>query len=146
MQQKLKLLIAAISSLGIVSCASIPPEQVDQRLQAWQGQHIDELIKYWGLPTKQSQVEDKRYAEWINKSSEPGNASVSIGTGSRGRNSSIGIGLTLFELGGTDDACSRLVTYGANGTVNKISWQGTNNYCFEVTPDYQKIANNQKSD
>ncbi|TQV75266.1 hypothetical protein FLL45_10040 [Aliikangiella marina] len=145
MQQKLKCLIIAISSLGIVSCASVPPEKVDERLRAWQGLHIDQLITYWGLPTKQSQVEDKRYAEWINKSSEPGNASVSIGTGSRSRNSAIGIGLTLFDLGGTDDACSRLVTYSPTGTVTQISWQGTNNYCFEVTPDFQKVMKQQKN-
>ncbi|MCW9016130.1 MAG: hypothetical protein OQJ89_04135, partial [Kangiellaceae bacterium] len=39
-------------------------------------------------------------------------------------------------------ACSRLVTYGENGLVSEISWQGTNDFCFEITPDLGAIRKN----
>lgn len=133
-----KITLFAIS-LGLYGCASIPKEQVDNRIGAWNGHNIEEIIKYWGLPTKQHQVGDKHYAEWLNKSSEPGNTSVSIGTGRHSRSGGLGIGLTLFDLGSTDDACSRLLTYDDSGKVTNISWQGTNNYCFELTPDLAEI-------
>jgi len=131
-------MIAAIVS----SCASIPSEQVDSRVKGWLGVNIDELIKYWGLPSNQRQVADQKYAEWLNRSSEPGNAAVSIGTGTRSRHSGIGIGLTLFDLGGSDDVCSRLVRYNQAGMVTEISWQGTKKYCLEITPDREKIRQN----
>ncbi len=140
------ILSTLISSLALtlIGCSSIPKEQVNLKINDWKGQNIDELIKYWGLPSNQRQVGDKFYAEWINKSSEPGNVSVSVGGGRSSRHSGIGIGLSLFDLGGTDDACSRLVTYDETNMVSDISWQGTNDYCFEVTPDLSKILENQK--
>ena len=129
-------------SLILASCVSIPVEQVNHRISAWKGQNIAELIKYWGLPSNQRMMGGKQYAEWINKSSEPGNAAISIGSGHRSSHSGIGIGLTLFDLGGHDDACSRLVTYDATGLVEDINWQGTSNFCFEITPDLTKIKQN----
>ncbi|WP_444997645.1 hypothetical protein [Aliikangiella sp. IMCC44359] len=140
-------LIAFFSALSILlsGCTSIPISQVNDRLNAWKGMHIDDLIKYWGLPSKQTQTTSKYYAEWLNRSNEPGNASVSIGTGHLGRNSAIGIGLSLFELGGSDDACSRLITYNDNGVVTDISWQGTQDYCYQLTPELSQIQANQKS-
>lgn len=122
-------------SLILMGCTSIPADQVNSRMNAWIGLKIDDLIKYWGLPSNQREVDNIQYAEWVNRSSEPGNATVSVGTGHRSRSSSIGLGLTLFDLGGTDDVCSRLVTYDSVGIVTKISWQGTSNYCFKITPD-----------
>ena len=136
-----KLLLVALP-LILAGCSTVPVEQVNNRLAAWKGQHIDQVIKYWGLPSKQRQVGQKHYAEWINKSSEPGNAAISIGTGTRSRHSGIGIGFTLFDIGSTDDACSRLVTYEDNGMVSEISWQGTNDFCFKITPDLGDIRKN----
>ena len=135
--------IVIFTSIVLLSaCSSIPIEQVNGRIAAWKGQHIDELIKYWGLPSKQRKVGEKHYAEWLNKSSEPGNTAVTIGTGSRSRHTGIGIGLTLLDLGGKDDECSRLVTYADDGIVVDITWQGTNDYCFELTPDLGKVKSN----
>lgn len=134
-----------ITSCSLFACTSIPTEQVNSRLSDWKGKNIDEVIKYWGLPTKQHQVGDKHYAEWLNKSSEPGNASVSLGTGHHGRSGGIGIGLTLFDFGSTDNACSRLLTYDGSGKVTQITWQGTNDYCYELTPDLAKVKSNQVS-
>jgi len=121
------------------SCSSIPVEQVNDRLQAWKNSDIDQIIKYWGVPTKKQEVNGIYYAEWLNKESEKGNAAVSIGTGSRSRHSSFGFGLTLFDLGGTDDVCSRIVTYNETGKVVKIIWKGTKDFCYELTPDKNTI-------
>jgi len=140
-----KLALIFLSALILGGCGSIPVEQVNTRISAWKGQHIDELIKYWGLPSRQREVGGKHYAEWVNKSSEPGNTAVTIGTGSRSRNTGIGIGLTLLDFGAKDNQCSRLVTYAEDGVVLDITWQGTNDYCFEVTPDWNKVQTNLKS-
>ena len=144
MSRIIKNLVTFSITLALFSCVSVPVEQVDSRIGAWNGKHIDEIIKYWGLPSNQKQVGDKHYAEWINHSSEPGNASVSIGTGSHSRHSSVGIGFTLFDLGGSDDACSRLVTYSGSGNVTAISWQGTRDFCYEITPDLAVIESKTK--
>lgn len=141
----LKPALALIGSLIIVGCSSIPAEQVNQRISAWKGQHIDELIKFWGLPSKQRQVGERHYAEWLNKSSEQGNTALTIGTGHRSSSTGIGIGLTLLDLGAKDDQCSRLVTYAEDGIVAEIVWQGTSDYCFELTPDLSKVKANQAS-
>jgi len=142
MNRSVKILLISLSFLALSSCTSIPVEQVNNKINAWKGLNIDELIKYWGLPSNQRQVGDKFYAEWLNKSSEPGNLSVSVGTGTRSRHTGIGIGLSLFDLGGSDDTCSRLVTYDASDTVIEISWQGTNDYCYELTPELTKVRKN----
>jgi len=144
MKRLAKTLVICLSMLVLSSCTSIPVEQVNSKINAWKGKKIEELLKYWGLPSNQRQIGDKHYAEWLNKSSEPGNLSVSLGTGTRSRHSGIGIGLSLFDLGGTDDTCSRLVTYDISNTVIEISWQGTNDYCYELTPELARVTNNRK--
>jgi len=128
----------------VPSCTQIPIEKVNLKISAWKGTNINELIKYWGLPTNQRQVGDKHYAEWLNKSSEPGNVSISVGSGRHSRHSGIGIGLSLFDLGGNDDACSRLVTFDNSNTVTEISWQGTNDFCYQITPDLSQILMNKE--
>ena len=131
-----------ILCLSLTACSSIPINQVNDRLQAWKNSAIDEVIKYWGIPTKKQEINGNFYAEWLNKESSPGNTAISIGSGSHSRHSSIGFGLTLFELGGTDDICSRIVTYNKNGTVTDVSWKGTQNYCYEITPDRNQVMLN----
>ena len=123
----------------IIGCTSIPIAEVNQRFTQWESSTIDEIIKYWGVPTKTQKVNGTSYAEWINKESEPGNTSISVGSGTHSRNSSIGIGFTLFDLGGTDDLCSRIVTYQDNGQVLKVVWKGTQEFCFELTPDLLEV-------
>ncbi|TQV85020.1 hypothetical protein [Aliikangiella coralliicola] len=142
MKRLINPLLMIFGAFVLSACTSIPIEQVDGRISAWKGLHIDELVKYWGLPSNQRQVGDKHYAEWVNQSSEPGNTAVTIGTGRHSRHSAIGVGFTLFDLGGKDDACSRLVTHTEAGLVTDISWQGTQNYCFEITPDLSKVREN----
>lgn len=131
--------ITIILCLCITACTSIPVSQVNDRVHAWKNANIDELIKYWGVPSKKQQINDKYYAEWLNKESTPGNSAITLGSGVHSRHSSIGLGLTLFELGGSDDVCSRLVTYDNNGNVIEISWKGTQNYCYDITPDRNQI-------
>ncbi len=136
---KSRVKIVTIFCLTLTACTSIPITQVDDRLQAWKNANIEQVIKYWGLPTKQQEIGENFYAEWLNKESSPGNTAISLGSGSHSRHSSIGFGLTLFDLGGTDDVCSRIVTYDKNGAVTDVSWKGTQNYCFEITPDREQI-------
>jgi len=128
--------------LGLTACTNIPVNQVNDRLQAWKNTNIDELIKYWGVPSRQQQVAGKWHAEWINEEHSSGNTALSVGSRSFGRRSSFGFGLTLFELGGSDDACSRLVTYSENGDIAEISWKGSKNYCYEITPDRLEVIKN----
>ena len=128
--------------LYLTGCTSIPIAQVNDRINAWQNSDIEQLIKYWGVPTKKQEISGNFYAEWLNKESSPGNTAISIGSGSHSRHSSIGFGLTLFDLGGSDDVCSRIVTYDKNGLVTDISWKGTQDYCYQITPDRQQIKRN----
>jgi hypothetical protein len=137
--------LVLLFTLTLLGCSSIPIEQVNNRISEWKGLNIDELIKYWGLPSNQRQIGDKNYAEWLNKSNEPGNLAISLGSATRNRHTGIGIGLSLFDLGGTDDSCSRLVTYDSSNTVLEISWQGTKKYCYELTPDLSIVNSNRKS-
>ena len=131
-----------ILCLSLTACSSIPINQVNDRLQAWKNTTIEQVIKYWGVPTKKQEIGGSFYAEWLNKESSPGNTAISIGSGSHSRHSSIGFGLTLFDLGGTDDVCSRIVTYDKNGAVIDVSWKGTQNYCYEITPDRNQVILN----
>ena len=136
---KFPYILVIVLSFVISGCISIPIGQVNDRINGWKNEDIDSLIKYWGVPTKKQEISGKFYAEWINQESSQGNSSISIGSGSHSRHSSIGFGLTLFELGGTDDACSRIVTYNQQGSVSNISWTGTQDYCYEITPDREQI-------
>ncbi len=131
-------------ALVLTACSSISQQEVENRINAWNGQPIDDLIKYWGLPNKKNQLDGKNYAEWVNTENKPGNTSVSLGTGRHGGHGSVGLGFTLFDLGGKEDHCSRLVTYAENGTVSNIRWQGTNDFCFDITPDRAKIEENKR--
>lgn len=140
--QKSRVIISSILCLGLAACTSIPITQVNDRIHAWKNANIEQLIKYWGVPTKKQEISGNYYAEWLNKESTPGNTAISIGSGSHSRHSSIGFGLTLFDLGGTDDVCSRIVTYDKNGSVTDISWKGTQNYCYQITPDRSQILSN----
>lgn len=141
----IKLKFTLVCLFLVSACSSIPKEQVDTRLAAWQGKDINTVIQFWGLPTKQQEVDDQRYAQWLNKKSEKGNTAVSVGTGTSGRRSSIGIGLTLFELGGSEEKCERLLTYDSSGKVTKIKWQGDHSYCLELTPDYVTVMAKRKA-
>jgi len=134
---------AIILILSLTACTNIPINQVNDRFSAWQSATIDEVIKYWGVPSKKQDISGKLYAEWLSEEHTSGNTALSVGSRSFGRHSSFGIGLTLYELGGSDDACSRLVTYLENGNVVDISWKGSKDYCYEVTPDRNEIIKNQ---
>jgi len=127
---------------SLTACSSVPLQQVDDRLQAWKQSDITQIIKYWGIPTKKHEINGKFYAEWLNKESGDSNTAVSIGTGTRSGHTSIGLGLTLFEFGGTDDVCSRTVTYSKDGSIIEISWKGTKNFCYEITPDLNQVMVN----
>jgi hypothetical protein len=139
-----KTLVIFCLVLTLAACSAMPKQQVNQKLNAWQGQNIESLIKYWGLPNKQSQVSDKHFAEWISEKNEEGNVGISIGGGRSSGRSGVGIGLSLFNLGGSEDKCSRVVTYGKDNIVRKIEWQGDSDYCFEVTPELTEIQAKQK--
>jgi len=128
--------------LALTACTSIPVDQVDNRIHSWRNTNIEQVIKYWGVPTKKQELNGKFYAEWLNKESSPSNSAITLGSGSHSRNSSIGFGLTLFDLGGSDDVCSRIVTYDDKGYVTDVSWKGTQNYCFEITPDRNQVMLN----
>ncbi len=139
---KSHIVVVSLLYLGLTACTSIPIKQVNDRVHAWKNANIGQLIKYWGVPTKKQEINGHFYAEWLNKESSPGNTAISLGSGSYSRHSSIGFGLTLFDLGGTDDVCSRIVTYDKNGIVTDISWKGTQDYCYEITPDRNQVILN----
>ncbi len=128
--------------LSLSACSSIPIEQINDRIQAWKNTNIDQLIKYWGIPSKKQEINGIFYAEWLNKESDPNNTAITVGTGSYSRYRSIGLGLTLFDFGGTDDVCSRMVTYDDEGYVIDVSWKGTRDYCYKITPVQNKIIIN----
>lgn len=142
MKQYYQTLTIIVFLLLLFGCSSIPAAQINDRMNGWSGVHINQLIKYWGLPSSQREVAGENYAEWLNRSSEPGNAAVSIGTGSHSRHSSIGIGITMLSLGAKENSCSRLVIYDDDGIVKQISWQGTQDFCYEITPDISVIRKN----
>lgn len=128
----------------LCSCSTIPRVQVEDRIQAWKVTTIENLVKFWGLPTKQQKMSENSIAEWDNKINEPGNSAVSIGGGSYGRHLSLGLGFTFNDLGGEKDYCQRQVTFDDNGNILNIIWKGDQDYCYQITPDYQTVQNNIK--
>jgi hypothetical protein len=133
-----------VSIIIVAGCASMPAPKVDNRLQQWRGVSIDDLVTFWGLPIRQVQLAENHIAEWINQLDKDGNVAVSVGGGNWGRHSSIGIGLTLFNLGGGHEVCQRQVTYTPEGVILKIIWSGDNDYCYELTPDREEILQKQQ--
>jgi hypothetical protein len=133
-------ILLLISSLP--GCVSVPVATVNERIKAWESSSYQQLLKYWGLPSKTTVVDQIHYAEWVNLEHDEGNSSVSVGSGTRIGRGSIGIGLTLFQLGGSEDKCSRVVRYQENGKIIDISWKGTQDFCFKLTPDKAKIDSN----
>jgi hypothetical protein len=127
--------VIPLALLLLSGCASMPAPQVDSRILVWKNVKIDELVKYWGLPNRQSKIGESHVAEWINQKSSDSNTAISVGTGSYGSNSSIGLGLTLFNIGGGDEVCQRQVTYSIKGDILNIIWSGDTDFCFELTPD-----------
>ncbi len=140
----MRLVLVSIAFL-ITGCASMPAPQVDSRIKAWQGVKIDELVKFWGLPTRQSKIGETHVAEWIHEKRSNSNTAVSVGTGSYGRHSSIGLGLTLFNLGGGEEVCQRQVSYTTDGDIQSIIWSGDTDFCFELTPDRNLVLKKQQS-
>jgi len=131
-----------VLSFLLVGCSNIPVNQVNDRLQAWKATSIEDVIKYWGIPNKQQEINGTSYAEWLSKENTKGNTAVSLGTGSFSRHSSIGLGLTLFDLGGSDNVCSRTITFDSGGRISEIRWTGDKDYCYALTPDRVKILAN----
>lgn len=131
--------------LMFTGCASIPAPQVDSRLQQWREGSIDDLVKFWGLPNRQLELGENHIAEWINQLDKDSNVAVSLGGGSWGRNSSIGLGVTLFNLGGGHEVCQRQVTYTKEGVILKIIWSGDKDYCYKLTPDREQILIKQQA-
>jgi len=126
-------------SLFLSACSSIPPTQVDDRIFAWKEASIDQLIKYWGLPTKQHKINGRVYAEWVNQQNDSGNTAISVGADHLSSRTSVGFGVTLFDLGQSNDVCSRTVEYDELGVVLDINWNGNQDYCFNLTPDRSKL-------
>jgi len=137
-------IIFLILLFSLTACSSVPIQQLNDRLQTWKQSDINQIIKYWGVPSKKKEINGRFYAEWLNKESTPNNTAVSIGTGTRSRNTSIGLGLTLFDFGGTDDVCSRTVSYNEDGSIIEINWKGTKDFCYEITPDRNQVLMNKK--
>jgi len=129
----------------VAGCSSIPTTQVDSRLNEWRNGSIDDLVKFWGLPTRQLKLGENHIAEWVNQLDKDSNVAVSVGGGSYGRRSSIGLGVNLFNLGGEQETCQRQVTYTAEGVILKIIWSGDSDYCYKLTPDRQKILQKLKA-
>ncbi|MGX5202562.1 hypothetical protein [Aliikangiella sp. IMCC44632] len=138
---QLKLACIAMSGI-LLGCTSLPKAQVEQRIQAWKSQNLTEIVKYWGLPSKQYQLNDLEYAEWKNQLSEEGNSAISIGSGRSSRSTSIGLGFTLFNLGGGEKHCLRQISADANGKVLEIIWRGDHAFCHKLTPELATIKNN----
>lgn len=143
---KHRLYSSFIVILCLSSCASIPLESVNNRINAWKSSPIEDLIKYWGVPSKSKLVNGINYSEWVNEENESGNTSLSIGSGTSSRHSALGIGVTLFNLGGEENSCSRLVSYQENGKIIEITWKGTQDFCFKLTPDREEILARRKVD
>ncbi len=141
--RKLTLTSITMAIFILAGCTSIPIADVNQRINSWQSASFDQIIQYWGLPSKTTQVNDIYYAEWSHTEHQQGNSSVSVGSGTRIGNGAIGIGFTLFQLGGSDDTCNRTIRYRKSGEVIDIRWQGDQDFCYKLTPDRAEIRKNQ---
>ena len=54
--QKSRVIISSILCLGLAACTSIPITQVNDRIHAWKNVNVEQLIKYWGVPTKKQEI------------------------------------------------------------------------------------------
>ncbi len=112
----------------------MPANEVNDRISAWKSASIDDVIKYWGIPSKKLTVNGQHYAEWTTKNNNSSSTAISLGTGSYSRGGSIGLGLTLFDIGNSEDFCQRIVTYSKQGKITDIRWKGDRDFCYEITP------------
>jgi hypothetical protein len=134
----LKLTYLCLCAL-LLGCSSIPKSEVNARIQAWQSQNLSEIVKFWGLPSRQYQLNGFEYAEWKNQLTEEGNSAISIGSGRSSRNSGIGLGFTLFNLGGDEKHCLRQVKADPQGRVLEIIWRGDHTFCHKMTPELATV-------
>lgn len=128
-----KLSLMIISGLIISGCASIPKSQVDDKLASWQGSNIQTIIQAWGIPSRETEVNGIKYAEWDAREikSRP---SVNVGVGGFGGRFFGSIGTALFG-GLSEKECRIQIGYNIDGTVVKSHWNGDSDTCDKAIPE-----------
>lgn len=124
-------LVLAVAMMA--GCASVPPAEVDAKMRAWEGIHINELMNAWGPPTNQYQAAGHQYFSWSSQSTDSGGPSFGIGLGSYGTHSGGSVG-TSVGGGYKTVNCQRSAELDPAGKVVAIRWNGDSTYCNEVTP------------
>ncbi len=127
----LKNLIVCSAISLITSCATYSPKEVDQQLSQFNGLTLQQLIALWGVPNRQFEANGKQYVEWQKQEDDGSQSRVSIGSGTGGRGSFFGIGVSI-PLSSEPDICQlRATTDSEKSTVLDLHWQGDKNYCGE---------------
>lgn len=122
-------------ALALTACASVPPAEVDARMNAWEGVHINTLMDSWGPPSNQYEAAGVKYFSWSNEQRGTGASSPSIGVGVGSFGGNVGVNLgTVFGGGPKNAICTRSAELAADGTVKRIRWNGEPEYCRDVTP------------
>lgn len=119
--------------LVLSACVSMAPGEVDTRVRAYEGLHINELMSAWGPPTNQYQAAGKQYFSWSSQEVDSGGPSFGIGIGGYGSNVGGSVGTTVG--GGVRSInCVRSAELDAAGKVAVIRWNGDPGLCAKVTP------------
>jgi hypothetical protein len=115
----------------LTGCATYSRQQVDAQLAKFNGLTLQQLIALWGVPNRQFEASGQQFVEWIKQDADQSRSSISIGSGTGGRNSFFGIGVSI-PIESEPDMCQLRATIDAQKTqVLSLSWQGDKNYCGE---------------
>lgn len=123
------LILSAISLF--TSCATYSKKEVDQQLSLFNGLTLQQLIALWGVPNRQFEANGQQFVEWQKQEDDSTQSRMSIGSGTGGRGSFFGIGVS-FPLSSEPDTCQlRATTDSEKSRILNLQWQGDRNYCGE---------------
>ncbi len=124
------LLVCGVFSY-LTACATYSKQDVDQQLSQFNGLTLQQLIALWGVPNRQFEANGQQFVEWNKQEDDGSQSRVSIGSGTGGRGSFFGIGVS-FPLSSEPDTCQlRATTDSEKHNVLNLQWQGDKNYCGE---------------
>jgi hypothetical protein len=126
----------------LAACATYSKQQVDSQLAEFKGLTLQQLIALWGVPNRQFAANGQQFVEWVKQESSNARSSVSIGSGTGGRNSFFGIGVSI-PIESEPDTCQLTATTDeTKSQVLHLQWQGDQNFCGTFLQQTTKVEPN----
>lgn len=120
-----KALVLAAGPLA--GCATATMDRV---MSSWEGEHIDTVVKQWGIPTGEREFRGRKFYVWdtVGSAVVP---SSSTTTGSVGPGGTFSATTTTVGGGVISQSCQRMIGVDSQDRVS--SWQWSGNGCCVMT-------------